>query len=70
MARTIRDDEASARCAEMTVGNIDSDALLSLGIQTIHQQGVINVFALCANSATVGSERAELIVGHLLAVMQ
>ena len=46
------------------------DTRLKIGIQTIHQQGVINVFALCANTTTVGSERAQLIVGHLLAVMQ
>ena len=45
MAGRIGDDELATRCGEIAIGNIDRDALLSLGTETIREVGQINLAA-------------------------
>src|SRR5690606_12231410 len=56
--------------AEEAVGDIDGDALLSLGGKPVHQQGEIDLAVLGAVALAVGFECAELVVEQQPGVVQ
>ena len=68
VARCVGDDEAAMRCCEVAMGDVDRDALLALGTQTVGQQGEV---ALAVAIAPAGLfDRGELILEHRLGVVQ
>ena len=44
VARSIGDDEFALWRSEVAIGDIDGDALFALGLETISQQGEVDVF--------------------------
>ena len=70
MAGRISDNELALFSREEAVGNVDRNALLALGRQTINQQCEVNLFALRPLSLAVAFERGELIFKDHLAVIE
>ena len=70
MAGRVGNDELALVGIEEAVGNIDGDALLSLGGQPVHQQRKVNVVALCADAFGVAFQRLHLIVEQGLCFIQ
>ena len=70
VARAVGDDELAPLGAEEAVGDIDRDALLALGGETVEQQRVVDRVALGAVAAAVGRERGQLVVEQALGVVQ
>ncbi|RMV89929.1 hypothetical protein ALP03_102740 [Pseudomonas amygdali pv. tabaci] len=70
MARCIGNDELALGRGEISIGNIDSDALLPLGLQTIHQQRQIDVIAGGAGLLRVPGDGFKVIFIDHLRVMQ
>ena len=60
--RRVGDDEGAFRGREIPVGDIDRDALLALGFQSIDQQGEIDIVADRAVLLRIAFERRELVV--------
>ena len=52
MARRVGDDERALGRGEKTIGDIDRDALLPFGLQSVHQKGEVDVTARRAVSAS------------------
>ena len=70
MPRAIGDDELAVPGSEEAIGDIDGDALFTLGGKAVDQQRKIGLFALCAHAATIGIERLELVGVQRLAVVE
>ena len=70
VAGRIGDDEFAFGRAEITVGDIDRDALFPLGGKTIHQQRQVDVLALSPLFAAVCFQRIQLILEDQLGVIQ
>ncbi len=65
----VRDDEFALRCREVTIGNIDGDALLALGSQTIRQQRKVDGPIARAIHAA-GADAGKLILVDALGVVE
>ena len=63
-------DELSPRGAEQTVGDVDRDALLALGGETVEQQRVVQVAVARADALRVRLEGRHLVVGQEGGVVQ
>ena len=61
VSRRIGDDELAPVGRKITVGHIDGDALFAFGLQTVAQQGVIDVVAGVAAAFAVPLKSVELI---------
>jgi hypothetical protein len=59
--RRIGDDELAPLAREITIGNVDRDALLALGREAVDQQREIDLLALRAMAFAVRFERRELV---------
>src|SRR5205807_9135366 len=61
-------DELAARCGEVAVGNVDGDALLTLGAETVGEIGEVDR----ASAGDVGGafERLELVLHQVLRVVE
>jgi len=71
VARSIGNDELALGGGKITVGHIDGDALLTLGLQAIDQQRQIDVFACGTDLLGVAGDRFEVVlVDHLRIVQQ
>ena len=70
VARRVGHDELALFGAEEAVGDIDGDALLALGGQTIDQQGEVDPAALRAHALAVGLQRGKLVLEDHLAVIK
>ena len=68
VARRVGDDEAAARCGEVAMSDVDGDALLALGTQTIGQQCEVALAVAVAPAGLL--DRGELILEHRLGVVQ
>ena len=64
MARRVGDDEGALRCAEIAIGHVDGDALLALGLKTVEQQGIVEIFAGGAEFLRQMDEIRHLVVRH------
>ena len=62
VAGRVGDDEAAAVGGEEAVGDVDGDALLALGLEAVHEEGVVGVLAGGAELAAVALERGELVL--------
>jgi hypothetical protein len=70
VTRAVCDDEATLGSREVSVGDVDSDALLALGGETVDQQSEVDLVALRPDGPGVGAERRHLIIEHLPGVEQ
>ena len=66
VARRVGNDELALVGGEKAIGNIDGDALLPFGGETVEEERVVEIAALRAHLFRIGFERRELIlVQHL-----
>ena len=70
VAGRVGDDERALVGGEETIGDIDGDALLALGLETVHEEGEVDLGALGAVLARIALQRRHLIVEDLLGVVQ
>ncbi|MNC33035.1 hypothetical protein D3C75_814160 [compost metagenome] len=70
MPRRVGNNKLTFFRREITVCHVDSNALLALGLQTIHQQGQIQFFTLRTVTFAVGMQGRKLIFINLASVMQ
>jgi hypothetical protein len=70
VAGGIGNDELALRRGEITVGHIDGDALLTLGLQAIDQQRQIDVLASGTDLLRIASNGLQMILIDHLRVMQ
>jgi hypothetical protein len=62
VARRVGDDEGPPRGREETVGDVDGDALLALGIEPVEQQGIVDPVAGGAEAPRILPQRLRLVV--------
>ena len=70
MARRVGDDELAVRGREISVGDVDGDALLTLGSQSVDQKREVDILALCADPLAVGLKRVLLVVEDQFRVVE
>ena len=70
MARRVRNDEAALGRRKEPVGHIDSNALLPFGLETVHQQCEVEIFALSAVLAGIRFKRLHLVVKDVLGLVE
>jgi hypothetical protein len=70
VARRVCDDELAPLGFEVAVGDVDRDALLALGLETIEQQGEVELAALGTEGLGVRLERRELVLEQQLGFVQ
>ncbi len=70
MARAIGNDEIAGRAGEVTIGDIDRDALFALGAEAIDKQGEIRFPASSPDDSAILVERRQLVVGHFAQIME
>jgi len=68
VTRRVRDDEFPSWSAEVAIGNVDGDALFTLGAQTVGQQGEVHRSAGAIDAALF--HRRELIFVNAFCVVQ
>lgn len=61
VARRVGDDELALVRGEVSVGHVDGDALLALGLQSVAEQGVVDVVAGVAHTFAVAFQGGELV---------
>ena len=66
VSRCVGDDELSTVRAEITIGHVDGDAFLTFGLQTVEQQGVVDVVAGIALALGVAFKGCQLVVIEFL----
>src|SRR5262245_34544782 len=62
MAWRIGNDERPLWCGNITVGNIDGDSLLALGLKPVHKQREVDIVGVSAVLLRVALKCRELIV--------
>ncbi len=70
MAGCVGDDERARRRCEISVGDIDGDALFALGLEAIDEQREIDAVLRRAELLRVALERDELIVENQLLLVK
>jgi hypothetical protein len=70
MPRRIRDDEPAPRRGKVPIRDIDGDALLALGCQTIEQQREVELPIAGARFPRGRGQRFELILEQQFAVVE
>ena len=70
MTRGVGHDELALFGGEEAVGDIDGDALLALGGQTVDQEGEVDLVPLGANPLGVGLESLQVVLKDHLAVIE
>ena len=70
VARGVGDDELAVLGREEPVGDVDRDALLAFGRQTVEEEREVEVAALRADLGRVGLERGEVILEHEMRLVQ
>ena len=70
VARRVGDDVLARVGREEAIGDVDRDALLALGGETVEQQRKVELVALCAHAARVDLERRQLVLEQELRLVQ
>jgi hypothetical protein len=70
VAGRVGHDELAPRGGEVTVGDVDGDALLALRRQAVEQQRVVELAVLAAGPARVGLQRGQLVLEDQLGLPQ
>jgi hypothetical protein len=70
VAGRIGDDEPPDRRREEAICDVDSDALLALGLESIDEQREVDTRALSAEARRFGLERPQLIVEDVAGLVQ
>ena len=71
VARRVGDDELSLRRGEVSIGDVDRDALLPLGLEAVGEQRKVDLITGAALGGGVGVETRELIfVDHVRVVQK
>ena len=68
MSRGVGDDEFTVVCAEVAVSHVDGDSLLALSLQSVEQQGIIDMLSGISYTFAVALEGVELVFVDFLAV--
>jgi hypothetical protein len=66
----VGDDVLALVGGEVAVGDVDRDALLALGGETVEEQREVEILALRPDAARVGLERGELVLEQELRLPQ
>jgi len=70
VAGCIRDDELALRRGKEAIGDVDRDTLLALGLQSVDQQGEVDIAARGAVLRRVTLQRRELVLEDQLRVVE
>ena len=68
--RAVRDDVLAHFGVEVSVSDVDRDALLALGLQAVHEQREVHRVAGCSPFTAVRGHRRKRVFEDLLRVMQ
>ena len=71
VARGVGDDELTLVGGEIAVGHVDGDALLSLGLEAVEQEGVVNMASTSiAHALGIALEGGELVFVEFLGIKE
>ena len=70
VARAVRDDELAALGREEAVGDVDGDALLAFGSETVDQKSEVDLLPLRPHPLAVAFQRGELVFENHAAVVE
>ena len=70
VARRVGDDELATLGGEEPVRDVDRDALLAFGRQSVEQQREVEVATLCADLRRVDLERGQMVLEHEVRLVQ
>jgi hypothetical protein len=70
VARRVGDDELAPVGGEGAIGDVDRDALLALGRQSVDQKREVEVAALGADALGIGFQRGQLVLEQQLRFIQ
>ena len=70
MPRSIGNNELTVIGTEITISDIDCNTLCAFGLQTIEQQGIINMFSGISHTFAVAFQRIQLVFIQLFTVKQ
>ena len=62
VARRVGDDERAPRCREVAIGDVDRDALLTLGFEPVDQERVVDIVPGRPEFFRIPFERRQLVV--------
>ena len=66
--RRVGDDKLAVVGREVAVSHVDGDALLALGLETVEEEGVVNMVARITHTLAVALEGNQLVFVEFLAV--
>src|SRR5438128_1385009 len=70
MTRRVRDNKVAPRSSKIAVRHIDRDALLALSLETIQQQGKIEILSRRSMTQRISRQRRKMIRGNQTRVIQ
>ena len=70
VAGGVGDDELALGGGKVAVGDVDGDALLALGLQTVDEEGEVDVFAGGAVLRRIALQGGELVLEQELGVVE
>ena len=69
MSGSVGNDELASIGAEVAIGHVNGDTLLALGLQSVKQQGIVNLSCTgIAHPLAVALQGGELVLIEFLAV--
>ena len=70
VSRSVGNDELTVIRGEVAIGHVDSNALLTLRLQTVQQQGIVDVVAGITHTFAVALQRIQLVFIQFLTIEQ
>ena len=70
VSRSVGNDEFTVIRGEVAIGHVDSNALLTLRLQTVQQQGIVDVVAGITHTFAVALQRIQLVFIQFLTIEQ
>ena len=70
MSRRVGNDELALVGREIAIGHINGDALLTLGLQPVQQEGIVYMVARIAHALAIPLKGIQLVLVYLLAIEQ
>ena len=70
VSRSVGNDELTVIRGEIAIGHVDSNALLTLRLQTVQQQGIVDVVTGITHTFAVALQRIQLVFIQFLTIEQ